>query len=401
MPQLAGVELADRVRGGRGRAAAALNAPGACCRGRGRSGVSGHGQWSPSARGPEREDGEIGEGGDEQRPCRCSETDELRAVGRQAARRSPAPCPARRRSRRARARTRSAAKRPRNITTPSAVFSHGGVRGEAGERRAVVVRRRGERVEHLGEAVRPGVPDRGLRSTIGRDRRDREAEAEPVEHERRRRQDVQARELHLAGADLLAEVLGGAPDHQAGEEDRDDRDDQDAVEPGADAAGRDLAEHHVRPSPSAPPSGVKLSCIEFDRAGRGERRGRAEQGRRDDAEPRLLALHRAAREPASRCRRRRTRAGHRGRATRRRASPSTPTIALPCRRSPTILPKVRGRLNGISSSRKISNRFVHALGFSNGCAELALKNPPPFVPSSLIASWEATGPPGIDGGRRR
>ncbi len=35
------------------------------------------------------------------------------------------------------------------------------------------------------------------------------------------------------------------------------------------------------------------------------------------------------------------------------------------------------------------------MGFSNGCAELALKNPPPFVPSSLIASCEATGPPGI------
>ncbi len=32
-----------------------------------------------------------------------------------------------------------------------------------------------------------------------------------------------------------------------------------------------------------------------------------------------------------------------------------------------------------------------AFGFSNGCAELALNIPPPLVPSSLIASWEATG----------
>ncbi len=31
-------------------------------------------------------------------------------------------------------------------------------------------------------------------------------------------------------------------------------------------------------------------------------------------------------------------------------------------------------------------------GFSNGCAELALNQPPPLVPSSLIASWNATGP---------
>ena len=36
--------------------------------------------------------------------------------------------------------------------------------------------------------------------------------------------------------------------------------------------------------------------------------------------------------------------------------------------------------------------LVQALGFSNGCAELALKKPPPLVPSSLIASWLATGP---------
>ena len=37
-----------------------------------------------------------------------------------------------------------------------------GVPGEAAERRAVVVRRRGERVDDLGEAVRPGVQDRRL-----------------------------------------------------------------------------------------------------------------------------------------------------------------------------------------------------------------------------------------------
>ena len=41
----------------------------------------------------------------------------------------------------------------------------------------------------------------------------------------------------------------------------------------------------------------------------------------------------------------------------------------------------------------IWSRLVQGLGFSNGCAELALKNPPPLVPRSLMASWEATGPP--------
>ena len=37
-------------------------------------------------------------------------------------------------------------------------------------------------------------------------------------------------------------------------------------------------------------------------------------------------------------------------------------------------------------------RLVNGVGFSNGWAELALKKPPPLVPSCLIASCEATGP---------
>ena len=39
--------------------------------------------------------------------------------------------------------------------------------------------------------------------------------------------------------------------------------------------------------------------------------------------------------------------------------------------------------------------FANGVGFSNGWAEFALKNPPPFVPSCLIASWLATGPRAI------
>ena len=41
---------------------------------------------------------------------------------------------------------------------------------------------------------------------------------------------------------------------------------------------------------------------------------------------------------------------------------------------------------------KISSQFVSGVGFSNGWEELALKNPPPLVPSSLIASCDAIGP---------
>ena len=43
----------------------------------------------------------------------------------------------------------------------------------------------------------------------------------------------------------------------------------------------------------------------------------------------------------------------------------------------------------------MDSRFVSPVGFSNGLAPLALKNPPPFVPSCLMASWEPTGPRGM------
>ncbi len=40
-------------------------------------------------------------------------------------------------------------------------------------------------------------------------------------------------------------------------------------------------------------------------------------------------------------------------------------------------------------------RLETPLGFSLGAAEFALTNPPPLVPSSLITSCEAIGPPVI------
>ncbi|MNF00986.1 hypothetical protein D3C80_1999070 [compost metagenome] len=41
-----------------------------------------------------------------------------------------------------------------------------------------------------------------------------------------------------------------------------------------------------------------------------------------------------------------------------------------------------------------SNRLLHAVGFSNGWAELTPKKPPPLVPSCLMAIWLAAGPSG-------
>ena len=66
-------------------------------------------------------------------------------------------------------------------------------------------------------------------------------------------------------------------------------------------------------------------------------------------------------------------------------------IAQPWRRSPTRRPNANASANGIASSAQFSTRFVNAVGFSNGCAEFAFAIPPPFVPSSLMASWLATG----------
>ena len=40
----------------------------------------------------------------------------------------------------------------------------------------------------------------------------------------------------------------------------------------------------------------------------------------------------------------------------------------------------------------ICRKLESGVGFSKGCALLALKKPPPLVPSILMASCEATGP---------
>ena len=110
---------------------------------------------------------------------------------------------------------------------------------QAGEGRAIVGVGRRIGVEDLGEAVRAAVAEtveRGLQQH----RRAREAE-----HHQRIDQHRQHRELHFAHLDLLAEIFGRAPDHQSGDEHRDDRDDEKAVEPGADAARPDAAGEHV------------------------------------------------------------------------------------------------------------------------------------------------------------
>ena len=43
----------------------------------------------------------------------------------------------------------------------------------------------------------------------------------------------------------------------------------------------------------------------------------------------------------------------------------------------------------------ISRKLESGVAFSSGCAEFTLKNPPPFVPSCLIATCDAAGPTAI------
>ena len=50
--------------------------------------------------------------------------------------------------------------------------------------------------------------------------------------------------------------------------------------------------------------------------------------------------------------------------------------------------------SGMTMIAHSSTKFVQPVGFSNGWAEFVLKNPPPFVPSCLMATWLATGPAG-------
>ena len=50
----------------------------------------------------------------------------------------------------------------------------------------------------------------------------------------------------------------------------------------------------------------------------------------------------------------------------------TTASTYPCLRLPTSLPNVPVKANGITRIRKIWRKFVEGLGFSNGCAELAL-----------------------------
>ena len=120
--------------------------------------------------------------------------------------------------------------------------------------------------------MRSGVEDRRLR--VVEQHRDRGES----EGERRDDQEIEDDELHLRRLDLLAEVLGSPPDHEPGDEDREQGEDEHPVEAGADASRRDLAEHHVRERHGAAERREAV-VRRVDRTGRRARRRGGEERR--------------------------------------------------------------------------------------------------------------------------
>ena len=153
-----------------------------------------------------------------------------------------------------------------------------------------------------------------------------------------------------------------------------------------------------------PPSGVNESCIELTEPFDAAVVAVAQSAEFDDAEARFLAFHVAARlamrvadvsTPAARapdcrgCSAQTHTREQRDEHDRHRGE-QRPALA---RVADHAAEGVAERA-GISRIASISRKFDSGVGFSNGCAELTLKKPPPFVPSCLIAICDAAGPDG-------
>ena len=151
-------------------------------------------------------------------------------------------------------------------------------------------------------------------------------------------------------------------------------------------------------SGTRPPSGVKLSCIALTEPLEAAVVAVAQSAELAMPKRDLLALHvagggvdrRAARASGLPARsapveRRRSRARNR--------TAIAAKIAQPWRLSPHHAGRRCSRTPpGSAGSTSISRKFESGVGFSKGWAELALKKPPPLVPSCLIAICEAAGP---------
>ncbi len=136
--------------------------------------------------------------------------------------------------------------------------------------------------------MRAGVGDAGL--AVDGQHGDRGA----GQHEERRHQDGDRHHLHLEALDLLADVFRRAADHEAGDEDREQREHEHAVESRTYAAEHDLAQLD-QPHWHEAAQWRERVVHRVDRTAGSGRRDRREERAGGDAEAGLLAFHVAAR----------------------------------------------------------------------------------------------------------
>src|SRR6266498_2060494 len=152
----------------------------------------------------------------------------------------------------------------------------GGIARQTGEGAAVVARGGTVGVDHFTEAVRAGVVQPGQSPGADGGPGGKAQDAD--------RQDQQGQHGHLdvVGLDFLAEILGGASDHQPRDEHRQHYEDQHAVKPRPDASENDFPELNVEQRNEAA-EGCERVVHGIDRAARGVRRDRREQRGIEDA----------------------------------------------------------------------------------------------------------------------
>src|SRR6202034_184489 len=102
--------------------------------------------------------------------------------------------------------------------------------------------------------------------------------------------EIACRELHFAGPDLLAEILRCAADHQPGDEYRDDRHDQHAVQARAHPAWCDLPDLHVEQLNQPAQAAVRVVC-RIDGPGGGQSGHIGEDRGVENTEALLDSLH--------------------------------------------------------------------------------------------------------------
>ncbi len=164
----------------------------------------------------------------------------------------------------------------------------GVVRRQATKGAAIVIAGRGERVQDFRESMRAGIANLSMPRPAAR-----AGNGRTQQHHHAGNQQRERGHLHLIGFDLLAQVLGRAPDHEAGDEHRHDGEHQHAVEAAADAAEHDFTQLHQPHRHQATQRREGAMHRVHGTVG-GRRRGRSPQRGVGDAEAHFLAFHVAA-----------------------------------------------------------------------------------------------------------